>query len=44
MGLARRKVPQGLEVTHKPKVASLSSDAVLRRPMSLYELIFLRFR
>ena len=44
MGLARRKLPQVLEPTHKPKVASLNSDAVLRRSMSVYELIFLRFR
>ena len=44
MGLACRKLPQVLEAIHKPKVASLNSDAVLRRPMSVYELIFLRFR
>jgi len=44
MGLARRTLPQVLEVTHNPKLASLNSDAVVGRPMSDYELIFLRFR
>src|SRR6266436_4634763 len=43
-GSCTQKVTQVLEATHKPKVASLNSDAVLRRPMSVYELIFLRFR